>query len=284
MDHFHGFEPSAEANAALAATSRKLDTATLFGASMDGPIDESVRERVKSHVIIEGQARTNSCGGHTGSTCLEFDNYLATGEWKQLSRWGMYIYGQLACGMSGDRGVRMDGLANAMRDTGAGDESLWKFTGSYHTAPQGGAAALAKYLDSAQGFRIQSWKVLKNYADMALWFQTGQGPVMMGIPWFTNWLNIPADGVLPQPNGDLHGFHAYPLLWLTKYMMGSRMYAEGPNSWTEAFGEKGWGYWSPSLLDYLFKYPGSVVIGVSGMAEDKAVARPLNRRRDSWFV
>lgn len=276
-----GYRPDLEDVAHLEATQRTLDTSTLFAASHDGPIDEKVRERAKAEVKIESQARTNSCTGHGAGYADELDEFLETGVWTQRSRWGTYILAQKESGITGDHGAYIDAVARAGKKYGFGHESLWPFTGVYHTSPKSGMDA---YLADAAKRRLASWKILKSYADMALWSQTGQGGIVVGFPWYENWQRIGTNGVVPTPNGVLKGYHCMAIHWLTKFTEGSRNYFEGPNSHGVQYGDKGWMLWKPTLLDWIFKQRNVLVVGFSGMRQEDAVARPLNYLTSSSFL
>lgn len=277
-----GYCPDDEDVAHIEATQRTLETETLFSASYDGPINESVREAGTEACPIEDQMRTNSCTGHGGSGVEEFNEWLETQRWTQRSRWGAYILGQEAAGRPHvDNGCTIDGIARMGSETGWGREQLWKFTGQYHVNPPGGRAA---YLADAALRKTKSWKRLSSFADMALWSQTGQGGIMVGWPWFSNWYNIPADGIVPDPNNELVGFHCVALYWQINRAEGSRYCFEGPNSYRRTWGRRGFGIWRPSLIDWLMKYRGSFVVGFSGMRQEEAVARPLNYLKSSSFL
>lgn len=278
-----GYIPDAEDVDHVEATQRTLDTETLFSASYDGPINESVREQCKSIVPIENQSRTNSCVGHGGSAAEEFNEWLETKRWVQRSRWGTYILAQEAGGRPAvDNGATIDGLARAGSAIGYGRETLWKFTGAYHRNPPGGRGA---YLADAKTRLTKSWKRLTNYAGMALWSQTGQGGIVVGWPWYENWRgSMPKSGVVPNPAGNLVGFHCVPLYWQTKRTEGSRYCFEGPNSYGTTWGNSGWAEWRPSLIDWLMNYRGSFVVGFSGMRQEEAVARPVNYLTQSSFL
>lgn len=276
-----GYRPDLEDIAHIEATERTLDTGALFSASHDGPIDEKVREAAKAQVKIEHQGRTNSCTGHGGTYADELDEFLETGQWVQRSRWGTYILAQQESGIRGDHGAYIDAVARAGQKFGFGDDAAWKFTGEYHTTPPIGMKA---YLANAAKRKLASWKRLKSYADMALWSQTGQGGIVVGFPWYENWRTIGANGVMPAPNGVLKGYHCLAIHWLTKFKEGSRNYFEGPNSHGIQYGEKGWCYWKPSLIDFLFKQKNVLVVGFSGMRQENAVARPINYLTSSSFL
>ena len=66
-------------------------------------------------------------------------------------------------------------------------------------------------------------------------------------------------------------------------MQGSRYYIEGPNSWTWTWGKQGWAEWSPSLIDWLAKQPGTLFVGLSDLDGASIKPRDVNRRT-SWFA
>ncbi|HVJ69333.1 MAG TPA: hypothetical protein VM510_15210, partial [Caulifigura sp.] len=124
-DCLHGYRPDLENVSNLVATSRPRDWAQLYSASCDRPLDERVREEIKSRIVIEGQGRTNSCGGHAGSTIVEFNRWLECGDLDQRSRWAAYIWGQDECGIATDSGVQIDGLCRALSTKGLCEERFW---------------------------------------------------------------------------------------------------------------------------------------------------------------
>lgn len=278
-----GYDVDAENLASIEAGQRKRRTEELFAASYDGPINEAVRQECKALVPIEMQARTSSCVGHGGSSTEEFNQWLEEKRWVQRSRWGTYILAQEADNRPAvDNGATLDGLARMGKSIGFGREQLWKFTGTYHRNPPGGRGP---YLADAKNRTTKSYKRLLSYADMALWSQTGQGGIVVGWPWFENWsVAMPKTGIVPQPSGRLVGYHCVALFWQTKRTEGSRYFFEGPNSYSKNWGAQGWAEWSPSLIDWLMRYRGSVVIGFSGMRDEEAVARPLNYLTSSSFI
>jgi hypothetical protein len=142
-EHAHGYRPDLENVENLIATSRPRYWAQLYSASCDRPLDGRIREKIKSRVIVEGQGRTNSCGGHAGSTVVEFNRWLECEQLDQRSRWAAYIWGQEECGIDTDSGVQIDGLCRALSSKGLCEDALWKFTGTYHRSPAGGAEALS---------------------------------------------------------------------------------------------------------------------------------------------
>lgn len=282
-EFLHGYRKDLENVQSLVATSTPRQWSQLYSASYDRPLDQKVREAIKSKIIVEGQARTNSCGGHAGSTIVEFNRWLECDDLDQRSRWAAYIWGQDECGIKTDSGVQIDGLCRALSKRGIPRDELWKFTGQYHRTPPGGAEALRIALEDAAGCKLGSWEVLRDgYAGIAKWLQTGQGGVCAAVPWYQNWYSF-TGGILPNPTGAPTGYHAYPLLWLTSRTQGSRYYLEGPNSWTKSWAAGGWAEWAPSLIDYLVKQSGTLFVGLSDMDGDSIRPRQVNRAVDSWF-
>jgi hypothetical protein len=282
-DHPHGYRPDLENVEHLVATSRPRDWAQLYSASCDRPLDGRIREKIKSQIVIEGQGRTNSCGGHAGSTIVEFNRWLECEQLDQRSRWAAYIWGQDECGIETDSGVQIDGLCRALSSKGLCEDRLWRFTGAYHRTPPGGAEALRLCLENAAECKLTSWEVLRGgYAGIAQWLQTGQGGIVAAVPWYTNWYSGVGE-VLPAPNGSASGYHAYPLLWLTDRRQGSRYYVEGPNSWAASWGKAGWAEWSPTLIDWLATQRGTLFVGLSDLDGVSIKPRDVNRRT-SWFA
>ena len=281
-DFPHGYRPDLENVSHLVATSQPRDWNQLYAASSERALDERIREEIKGRIIVEGQGRTNSCGGHAGSTIVEFNRWLECEELDQRSRWAAYIWGQDECGIATDSGVQIDGLCRALSSKGLCSEALWKFTGVYHRSPPGGNAALQACLAGAAQCRLSSWEVLKGYAGVAQWLQAGQGGVIAAVPWYSNWYSGVGE-LMPPPNGVVSGYHAYPLLWLTKRLQGSRNYVEGPNSWTASWGNGGWAEWSPGLIDWLATQPGTLFVGMSDLDGTAIKRREVNRRL-AWFA
>lgn len=283
-DFQHGYRRELENVQSLVALSTPRDWGQLFSASYDKPLDSRVREAIKSRIVVEGQARTNSCAGHAGSTICEFNRWLECDDLDQRSRWAAYIWGQDEAGIKTDSGCYIDALCRALKNKGLPREQFWPFSGQYHRTPPGGAEALRLALEDAAGCRLGSWEVLRDgYAGIAKWLQTGQGGVCAAVPWYQNWYQI-GSGIMPGPSGAPTGYHAYPLLWMTSRREGSRYFVEGPNSWTKTWGASGWAEWSPSLIDYLAKQRNVLFVGLSDMNGDSIRPRQVNRRVDSWFT
>ncbi len=283
IDFPHGYRVDLENLATLVASSTPRDWAQLYSASCDRPLDQRIRDEIKGRLTVEGQGRTNSCGGHAGSTIVEFNRWLECGSLDQRSRWAAYVWGQEECGIATDSGVQIDGLCRALRRRGLCEERLWKFTGVYHRSPPGGAEALRLCLENAAECRLTSWEVLRDgYAGVARWLQTGQGGIIAAVPWYTNWYSG-VGAVMPSPNGAVSGYHAYPLLWQTARTEGARYFVEGPNSWSTTWGQGGWSEWSPSLIDWLARQPGTLFVGLSDLDGAAITPREINRR-DSWFA
>lgn len=229
---FRGYDPALEDLQSL-----KASCESWAPAATDAPESYSVR----SWLQIENQGTTPSCGGHALSTVAECAYHVATrGKVVQLSRWFAWLESQKVDGgrATPNRGISIQAAAEVAKTLGLPLETLCPFQGEDFDAtvtPEAYADAATRKLKTA--FWIESRDELFSF------LQSGAGAAVIGVPW----------------NFNRRAWHAVALT-------GWRQDAvEGANSWGADFGDDGFFYWEPDVVDRYFRTSGVACVGLSDM-------------------
>lgn len=212
---------------------------------------------------VEDQGQQGSCRGHSGSSCVEFVNWIETKRMVQLSRAYMYYATQKEDGISGDRGSTINGGVKVLRQYGIPREEHWPYPSSYDPRPPGG---WEQQYQRAAEFKINSHTFLTTAEDTVQYLRGGIGPVDIGVSWGGE---VDSRGVFQwRPGG---GGHAIALLgWKQD---GRDMYVWLLNSWGTRWGMNGWALVHIKTLAEMLRHQHTVFVGYSDMASPDHVRR-----------
>lgn len=224
-------------------------------------------------VSTESQMSQGSCQGHALSTIVELCYGIASKDappFKQLSRQYAYIETQRIDGLiGGDRGSTISGGMKLATTKGICEETLWPYTGRYHTSPASGS--LAQCYENAKNFRIAKYAMMRGYDDVFNWIDRGTGGAEVGLRW-----NSSCEQVVAQSyRGGSGGGHA--IAWLFKSPRldpQGRNYIWENNSWSERWGNRGWAERSADYINQAIADSYTVCIGLTDMVN--VVPRPLS--------
>lgn len=134
---------------------------------------------IRSWSKIRYQGRKGACTGFARAACGEISNYYDTnGGIISLSPDWAYYTGQKHCGLLGkDQGATIMGSLAGAKEDGECLESTMAYSEVYQ--PRFSDAAK---LEGSQHL-IQRWSILKSIQEMFDWLATGQGSILIGIPW-----------------------------------------------------------------------------------------------------
>lgn len=260
-----GWREDLEKRAELVATASPMPD--FSGVFMSAPPVDEPWALVKQ----ENQGSQGSCQGHDLSTIAEVCYRIATGgESIQLSRQYAYIETQRIDGLIGsDRGSTITGGVKLATTKGICEETLWPYTGKYHTKPTG--ATLEQCYENAKKYRIAQHSMMQSYDDVFNWIDRGTGGVSFGIGW-----NSSCDrAVCESYSRGGGGGHAIPVLFKSprKDSQG-RHYLWMNNSWGANWGNKGWSEWSPDFISGVLRDNYTVAVGLTDMVDVKP--RPID--------
>lgn len=221
----------------------------------------------------ENQASQGACQGHALSDIDELCYAIANGKSSldmQLSRQFAYVETQRIDGLIGaDRGSTISGGVKLAKTRGICEESMWPYTGRYHTSPPNVTieqcyANAAKYRN-AQHFNIAAYDESYNFVDR------GTG----GISWGIRWNSSCESAVCEHYRRGGGGGHAIPMLFKSPRLDSKgRNYMWIHNSWGANFGNRGWSEWSPAFIEEVLADSYTVAIGLTDMVD--VVPRPLS--------
>ena len=149
-----------------------------------------------------------------------------------LSRLHQYYDERMIEGdVSSDDGAQMRDIGKALLNYGVCEESYFPYVVSnYANAPSPEAVA------NAEKYKISGYYALTTLEQIRQTIFQSQKPVLAGIEVYENFRNIPANGMMPMPSGQLLGYHAILICGYSdegKYLICR-------NSWGSGFGLKGY--------------------------------------------
>jgi C1A family cysteine protease len=223
---------------------------------------------------IEDQQQLGACQGHARTSAEELAIYRETnGEIVQLNRMFAYVTSQMMDNLQGrDQGSTIDGGAKASQRYGSCLESIQPYTGKYTTR-----FSQECYTDG-ESRKLRAFKALQSYDQVLRWLVHGIGGIVIGIGWNAS-CEPDADGRITRYRSG-GGGHALALLDWTKRFNPVNPDICMANSWSQRWGKNGWGYLSPSVVDYMCE--NETVIGYSDM--DGAAIKPRPFKNRLWTV
>lgn len=218
----------------------------------------------------EHQASQGACQGHGVTTIAEHCIRIATGAYEQLSRQYAYIETQRIDGLIGrDQGSTIYGGTELGRTKGFCLETLWQYTGKYHTKPP--VHSLEECYADAAKRKIENRVKMVSYETVLAFIEQGLGGITIGIQW-NNSCEAKVTGSYQNRGG---GGHAIALLFKSPRVdQSGRPYIWMNNSWGANWGNNGWSEWSPQFIEGLFQSRYTVAYGLTDMVNPEP--RPVN--------
>ncbi len=215
---------------------------------------------------VEQQGSLGSCAGHAASTATEICEFLETkGDKVQLSRAFAYIFGQHEASIIGDRGCTITGVVKSLKKNGICSEESWPYVADYpaiHDVPE---AAIVE----ARRHKIVNHSYLQSYQETLNYLQSGQGAVIIGIPWTAGLANNQS-GVIRSDNsrGKNLGGHAVCLCGWSAPEGGGNPWLILANSHGKKWGKNGFAVCSPGWIDNNAGQRSAEFIGVSDLSSN----------------
>lgn len=260
-----GWREDLENRAELVATASPMPD--FSGAYMAAPPVDKPWELIQQ----ENQFSQGACQGHDLSTIVELCNRIATGgDYTQLSRQYAYVETQRIDGLIGrDQGSTITGGVKLATTRGLCEESLWPYTGKYHTKPP--SVTLEQCYENAQKYRIAQHSMMRSYDDVFNWIDRGTGGVSFGIGWNSSCEHAVCETYKSGGGGG----HAIPVLFKSPRLDDhGRNYLWMNNSWGDNWGNKGWSEWAPAFIEGLLRAQYTVAVGLTDMVDVKP--RPID--------
>ena len=138
-------------------------------------------------------------------------------------------------------GTRIRDAFKVMRKYGACPDSLWPFR---KLLPDAGLEEEIK--TEALRYRIGIYHSLQTNEDRRVHLAR-EGPFVVGVPVYSNWATIGADGLVPDPGGVFRGGHAVLVVGYDD----DTEWFKFQNSWSTDWGDRGFGYFT---YDYMEEY------------------------------
>jgi C1A family cysteine protease len=231
----------------------------------------------RNDMKVEDQGNQGSCRGHSGSSGVEFCNWIDTGKMIQLSRAYMYYATQKEDGLLGrDVGSTMNGGVEVLRKYGIPREEHWPYPPTYnHNPPDSWEAQYRK----AAEFRIGSHTFLTKAEDTVQFIRSGAGPVDIGISWGgdVEWKTIEGKRLPVFEWRPGQGGHAILLVgWM---QVGSHMFVWLLNSWGTRWGDNGWALVHISTLAEMLRHQHTVFVGYSDLENPDRVRDLVDFRK-----
>lgn len=115
------------------------------------------------------------------------------------------------------------------------------------------------------GLRLGFWREVrwcKNAAELSQWLRRVDGsPAQIGINWYDEWFNPPADGVIREMGRELAGGHALKVRWNYTRKGGGLWLID--NSWGRSWGLQGSIYMADSVFqEVVFNQGGECAVAV----------------------
>ncbi|MET3211660.1 UNVERIFIED_CONTAM: C1A family cysteine protease [Paenibacillus sp. PvR008] len=184
--------------------------------------------------------------GHEG-TCVGFACAVGMKEWQERDKHvGLsprYLYEKTKaadtipdnaprCTPSGD-GTFIRKAMDILKGQGVCEESFWRYEECNPGSPQAGAD------ENASKYKIKAYAKLDTLEAMKRSLVVN-GPFVIGVTVYDNWRDpeVGRTGEIPMPSGEILGGHA---LCVVGYDDSTQMF-KFKNSWTEGWGDKGFGY------------------------------------------
>lgn len=225
---------------------------------------------VRSWFKIRNQGRKGSCTGFGRTGVSEYSNWLDTkGGLIRLSAEWAYYTNQRACGLLGrDQGATIMSCRDAAMKDGECFDSTFPYSEIYR--PQFPAAAAAE----AKNHLIQRHSILRSADDWFDWLSTGQGGIVIGIPWTRNLNDFSGVKPLRDIGRGSMGGHC---VWVSGYYFdesGDRIF-ETPNSHGTGYGDQGYLWLHEKAVEQLYDSDYCEAVGFSDIQE---WAEPVVRR------
>lgn len=217
---------------------------------------------VRSWFKIRNQGGKGSCTGHARAACGEISNYYDTrGKIIRLSPDWAYYTGQKRSNLLGrDQGATIMGSLEGAKIDGECLEDTMPYREGYD--PRFPEAAR---LEGSQHL-IKRWSILRSPQEWFDWLATGQGSIMIGVPWTRNLANYRGGKPLKDVGGGSLGGHAIPITGYTLDENGDPVY-EDPNSHGEGYGDNGWLYLHTRAVEQLYNGDWLEAVGISDIQE-----------------
>ena len=264
-DHLVGGYPlDAENVEALKATSTEPKML------MMGDLPEKVDPREhpeagNGFLQIENQGSIGSCQGNSLTECAEFCYYLAAGVVIQFSRMFAYIASQMKDGIRSDSGSTLSGGTEAAKDFGFCPESDAPYPGRY----PGWGYITAKMRELAKKFTLQSHTVIRSAEQAKQYLGSGIGILQWGLSWGGS-MDPDRDGCIAGRWSAGRGGHAICLVGYVKNHPRGRTNSSGywfllKNSWGKRWGDNGYAYVDPAVVEASLRHRWTVLLGRSDM-------------------
>lgn len=204
---------------------------------------------VNKKMPVENQGAWPSCGGHAGSTLLEYIQWLTRGVIQPLSRMFCWVEAQRVHGRPSSRsGVTIHGVVKVLKQIGLPDESLAPYrVGDWYDDFDREVFENAKPRCAEYSYQLKTVEQVWDFHN------SGMGGVIWGVPW----------------DFQRGAWHA-----ITSYGPADK-FLHGDNSWGEHWDDRddedgvkdGRFTWSESKVDRYLETPGVVCFGVSDLSE-----------------
>lgn len=228
--------------------------------SYSAPASVSIRD----WFVIRNQGGKGSCTGHGRTGCSEVCNYLDTGgSVIRLSADWAYYTNQRACGLLGsDRGATIMGAIDSAKKDGECREVTMPYSEAYN--PRFPEAAR----EEASHHLIKRHSILKSPAEWYSWLSTGQGPILIGMPWlrsFANYRGTKKTPIVDIGRGSLGGH----CVFCSGYFLDENgdLVFEDPNSHSREYGDNGYFWLHQKGLEQLYNNDWFEAVGVSDIEE-----------------
>lgn len=231
------------------------DLAELASGALELPFmaaDVPDRELIDPRDIIPivNQGSIGSCVGNSGCYCLEWNNWLAGGEFKQFSRNFAYITAQKYSSpawVGHDVGAAVIGMERAREEVGTCLEITQPYPRVYD--PHLSQAAYAEAALHKGGGRT----IPRSYNDAYTHLKALNGAIQIGTDLVQS-IDLNRTGVIETFSGSSRGKHAMCWIELSPRLDSQgRNYFWGPNSWGLGWGKNGWAEWAPVVVDRILR-------------------------------
>lgn len=227
---------------------------------------------------IENQGPMGSCQGHALSSVCEMAYHIATNEVIQFSPLFAYYATQKIDGILGrDAGSTISGGLQCARQYGACPLDVMPYPQPVRYTGRIPPEAF----EAAAPFRIRSHAICRSYDDVFAFLASGQGGVEIGIRWGAA-MTPNNDGVVEQFRPGSGGHAVCFLGYSRREDVRGRKYLWLANSWSEAWGDRGWAEVAPRAVDQMAQHPETVMIGMSDLSTP--MPRKIDWLKESVFA